>query len=307
MIWRWASGVVMAAVLLGVSPGAAQEILLLFDPDGEIKTLGTNELTPPVWMAVISNREGAQLLVEAGEPIFRDDDPHPLGVVRAVTPVGLTVALSQGGREIRVPPGRSLPGAGELVFRDAALVQTLEYRHRVVDRGSRKVLAGELYLVGLRGKRAILQRDTEPPPSPTEIMEKRLAAIQIIQAAPRVWEVNARDVQAAMESGEAIFNHALNESRVDISRAHGIGLELKTPIADVRVDRSGFLITSPNLASRAGLQVGDRILGVNGMPIDGYGGLVRAYRHIKNDSSIRTVSLTIERNEQPLTFTYRVR
>jgi S1-C subfamily serine protease len=138
-------------------------------------------------------------------------------------------------------------------------------------------------------------------------VEQRLAAIQLNQVMPLVWEVDAKDVQAAMESGEAIINNALSQGRVNASIAGGMELEVRTPIADVRVDRKGFLITSPNLARRAGLQVGDRILGLNGLPIDGFFALLRAYRSIKNDSSTRTITLTIERNEQPLTLTYKIR
>jgi membrane-associated protease RseP (regulator of RpoE activity) len=258
-------------------------------------------------MAVVADEKGTRFLVEGGDAIFQEGDSHPVGVVRAVRPVDLSIVLSQGGREVRVLPGRPIPGARGLIVRDVVLVTTLEYRHRLVDRGSRKTLGGDLYLIGLRGTRAILQRDVDPPSPPTAPMEQRLAAIQIVQVAPRVWEVNARDIQTAMDSGEALINRALNESRMDISRTYEIGVELKTPLADVRVDRRGFVVTSPNLASRAGLEVGDRILGVNGMPIDGLGALVRAYRGIKNDPSIRTVHLTIERHEQPLTLTYQAR
>lgn len=301
----------MTAMMWGTFLGSmfvfAQEIPPLLEPEREVRTLGVTEFPVPIWMAVISDGPGARFLAREGEPIFRSGDPRPVGVVRTVTAAGLTITLSDGGRVVRVLRGRPIPGAQDLVLRDRFLVKTLEYRHRVVPRTSRKILEGELYLVGVSGTRAILQRDTDPSPPPMELTEQRLAVIQIVTTGPRTWEVNAKDFQIAMESGEAIVTRALKESRIDLSRDWGVGLEVKTPIADVRVDSRGFLITSANLASRAGLQVGDRILGVNGVPIAGYGGLVRIYRQIKNDSSIRTVSLTIERNQQPLTLTYRVK
>jgi hypothetical protein len=268
-------------------------------------------------MAVISDGKGDRFLVGLGDPIFRGRDPYPVGVVQSVTPVVLFITLTEGGQVVRALPGRPIPGIRELGLVETVLVKTLEYRQRTLDRGSRKILDGEQYLVGLYGARAVLQRDTDPGsspaafiaplPSPTEVMEKRLAAVRIVETGPGTWDVNAKDVHTAMESGEAIINRMLSESRLDISREQGIGLEVKTPLADVRVDRRGFLITSPNLASRAGLQVGDRILGVNGMPIDGLLGLVQAYRRIRDDASLRVVNLAIERNQQPLTFTYRIR
>ena len=307
MLWVAVLFALTLGAFLDVSPATAQDIVLVFESDEVKRTVGTNEFVHPVWMAVVADGQGARILVGNEDPIFLDRDPWPIGVVRKVGPDGLSLTRIEGGRMIRLTPGRSLPGTKDLVFREAVLVKTLEYRHRVLGRGERKLLDGELYLVGLQGTRAILQRDIDPPPSPTELMERRLAALQIAQAGPRVWEVNARDIQAAMESGETIMNHALGESRIDISGTRGIGLELKTPIADVRLDRRGFLITSPNLASRAGLQIGDRVLGVNDMPIDGFGSLFQAYQAIKRNSAIRTVTLTIERSEKPVTFTYRIR
>jgi hypothetical protein len=44
-------------------------------------------------------------------------------------------------------------------------------------------------------------------PPLTELMEKRLAAIRVVQAGPQKWEVNANDVRTAMESGEKIVNY----------------------------------------------------------------------------------------------------
>jgi hypothetical protein len=307
MGWLCTIIVVTLVVLVGASSAPAQEIPPLFASGEETSSLGTNEFPRAVWMAVISDEKETRFLVQGGDPIFREGESHPVGIVRAVTPVDLTLALSRGNQEVRALPGRPIPDVHGLALRDVILVKALEYRHRLVDRGSRKTLGGELYLIDLEGTRAILRRDVDRPPSPTALMEQRLAAIQIVEVAPRVWEVNAEEIQNATGSGEAILKHILNESGLTISRTHGIGLEIKTPIADVRVTRRGFVITSPNLTRRAGLQVGDRILGVNGIPIDGYGDLVRVYRSIKNDSFVRTVDLTIDRHEQPLTLTFRVR
>ena len=39
-----------------------------------------------------------------------------------------------------------------------------------------------------------------------------------------------------------------------------MSLEVKAPLVHGRFDNRGFLITTPNLARRAALQVGDRIL-----------------------------------------------
>jgi membrane-associated protease RseP (regulator of RpoE activity) len=114
-------------------------------------------------------------------------------------------------------------------------------------------------------------------------------------------------VQVAIESGEAIAVQSLRDGNVGLSLGAGLGVEVKSPLADVRVDPRGFVVTSPNLASRAGLQVGDRIVEVNGTPIDGIGSLIRAYQQVKGNASLGTVRVTVERNDQPITLTYRIR
>lgn len=318
---RWLSifTFVMLGILLSGLNASAKGKPHVPGSDGPTTILGTSEFSPAAWMAVISDKQGIRFLVGVGEPIFHGTDPRPVGIVQGIVPDVLTMTRTTKGNGVCVAPGHRLPNAGDLTFRGVALVKTQEIRHRVVGPGSRRILDGELYLVEIRGTRAIVQRDVElpsttaqptsapQPPSPTALMEQRLAAIRIVQAGPRRWEVNAKDVRTAMESGEAIINNVLTNSRIDISLDRGVGLELKTPMADVRVDNKGFLITSPNLASRAGLQVGDRILEVNDTPIDGLGALVRAYRKIRSDSSIQMVNLRIERDAQPLSFTYRVR
>lgn len=319
-MYRWLAA--FTFVMLGILPsGLAASAKGIPPPpgsDGQTTILGISDFSPPAWMAVLSDPQGIRFLVGAGDPIFHSRNPRPIGIVQSVLPDGLTMTRAEGSG-VCVAPGHRLPDAGELIFRGVTLVKTQEFRHRVVGRGSRRILDGELYLVEVRGTRAILQRDVElpstmaqptsapQPASPTALMEQRLAAIRIVQAGPRKWEVNAKDIRTAMESGEAIVNYALAESRIDISRDRGVGLELKTPLADVRVDSQGFQITSPNLASRVGLQVGDRILQVNDTPIDGLGALVRAYHKIRSDFSIQTVNLRLERDAQRLSFTYRIR
>ena len=48
-------------------------------------------------------------------------------------------------------------------------------------------------------------------------MEQGRQSIPLIETTPGVWEVSARHVQEAMQSGEAILNETLRQSRVDSS------------------------------------------------------------------------------------------
>jgi membrane-associated protease RseP (regulator of RpoE activity) len=306
MVTRLAIAGALVAALI-VPRASAQDAFWVSEAEGKTTVLGTNTLLRAAWMAVIADAQGHRILVGAGEPIFYGRDPNPIATVRSVAVDALNLEPVAGGRAVRVLPGKSLPGNQGLVFRDALFVKTVEYRHLAVPHGTPKTLGGELYLIGFRGTRAIVQRDVDPPQSPMTPLVQRLAAIPIIEAAPRVWEVSTRDVQVAMDAAPAIMADALSRSRVALSGENGMALEVKTPVAEARLDRRGFVITDPNLASRAGLMVGDRILQVNGTAIDGFGSLIQVYQTIRNSPSVRVVEVLIERNQKPVPLTYRFR
>lgn len=298
---------VALGLLLSVSSSLAQDILPVIESQHHTVILGISKLPRPAWMAVIENGQGARFLLGSDDPVFRGGNSRPAATIRILGPDTISLTRAEGGRAVRLTGGQPLPGVPDLVFRETALVTTLEYRHRIVDRGGERTLNRDFYLVEVRGTRAILQRDVKPPPSPTELMQERLAKIPIVETAPRVWELRSQDVQVAMNSGEALIAHALRNSQLDLSGQGGLGLDVKTPLADVRLSGRGLLVTSPNLARRAGLEVGDRILQVDDVPIDGMGALYQAYRRIKSNPLVTTIQVIIERGQQPLTLTYRVR
>jgi hypothetical protein len=192
-------------------------------------------------------------------------------------------------------------------LQDLVRVTALEYRQRVLPREARKTLRGELYFVGLTGSRAILQRDVDPPPSPLELLVRRLEDVRVAQVGPGTWEVNAGQLFDTVRTGESAIWDTLRTSGMELSAGGGIGLDIKTPVMDAKVDRQGFVIASPKLAERAGLRMRDRILSVNDIPIDGFSTLVQVYQQIRTSPDLRTVRVVVERNAAPLTLTYRLR
>ena len=285
----------------------AQEILPTLLPVEEVKTLGANEFARPEWMAVLTAGEGASVLVGVGDAVFPEGASAPLATVRAVSPVHVDVRPVGTGRDVRVFPGRSLPRAPAVRLQDLVRVTALEYRQRVLPREARKTLRGELYFVGLTGSRAILQRDVDPPPSPLELLVRRLEDVRVAQVGPGTWEVNAGQLFDTVRTGESAIWDTLRTSGMELSAGGGIGLDIKTPVMDAKVDRQGFVIASPKLAERAGLRMQDRILSVNDIPIDGFSTLVQVYQQIRTSPDLRTVRVVVERNAAPLTLTYRLR
>ena len=267
---------------------------------------GRSDFSQRVWMGVISVPGGARILVGKGDPVFREADPFAVGVIQSVTPVSLTIRLYRDGQDARAFPGRPIPGAPDIAVVDVIPVHGIDYRSRLIPIGAERLLGGEWYFIGVEAGRAILQRDLDSSLLAVQA-QQQLDTIPVVQVEPRTWEVSASDAQAAMESGEAIMNNAVRSGQLGIGLGEGLAVDVKTPLADVRIDKRGFVITTPNLAGRVGLQVGDRILAVNDRPIGGFGDLVGAYYQFKAMSSIRTVQVTIERNEVPITLTYRIR
>ena len=296
-----------ATLLLMEAPAIALDTAYLLHYDSTITLLGASEFPRPVWMAVFSDEEGSRFLVALDEPLFQMHQPQPVGLVRGIDSEAVMISLPGARRTVRVVPGGAIPGATDLTFRGAIQVRSIEYRKRVIPPDEKRHRDGDLYLVEVRNTRAIVQRDSELPVSPTSAQEQRIAAISLVQTGPHTWDVKAKDVQVAIESGEAIAVQSLRDGRVGLSLGSGLGVEVKSPLADVRVDRRGFVVTDPNLASRAGLQMGDRILDVNGVPIDGIGSLIRVYQQVRNNASLGMVSVTVERHDLPVTLTYRIR
>lgn len=272
-----------------------------------MQTLGVNEFARPEWMAVIAVGENARVLVGVGDAVFQDGASSPLASVRAVSPVHLDVRPMGTDRDVRVFPGRSFPGAPALRLQDLVRVSAVEYRQRVLPREAQKRLRGELYLVGLRESRAILQRDVDPPPGPLELLARRLEAVRVTEVAPNTWEVNAGQLFESVRAGESVIWDTLRTSGLDLSVGGGIGLDIKTPVVDAKVDRKGFVVADPKLAERAGLRMRDRIVSVNDIPIDGFSTLFRVYQQIRTSPDVRTVRVVVERRTASLTLTYRLR
>lgn len=77
--------------------------------------------------------------------------------------------------------------------------------------------------------------------------------------------------------------------------------------SDGVLSAKGFTVTAPKLAARAGLEVGDTILSVNGQPVDCFANLYRIFRAVRQDPGLGTVQVELERRGTRLTKSYRIR
>jgi membrane-associated protease RseP (regulator of RpoE activity) len=256
-------------------------------------------------MAVAADPLGVRILLGAGDPIFPGADPKAAAVVCEVGPVALTLRLD-GGRLARAFPGRPIPGGTGLALEDIVRIATIEHQRRVVPTPAERVLGGELYLVAIDGAHARLRRDVDAAALVARA-RRFLETMPIARPGPDVYAVGAADARAASAAAATLLTHTRSFGGIGLGPDWALGVEVRTPLADLQADRHGVIVTNPNLASRAGLQEGDRVLTVNGSPVDSLGGLLQIYLRLRAEPATRPMEVTIRRAGAEKTLLYLVR
>jgi membrane-associated protease RseP (regulator of RpoE activity) len=184
-------------------------------------------------------------------------------------------------------------------------------------------------LLDIQAARATLEVDISPPRPETALRPSQkpgalaagnqplalrrkldaslLGRVRVTESAPDTYEVRARDLQDVLDHGGQVLAEAWPTVRPLVSLRDGVTLQVQSPIADGMLGPRGFRVTSPNLAERAGIEVGDVILSVNGQAINGFVDLYRLYQKVKRDGTLSLIELKLERQGMPITNTYRIR
>ncbi len=222
-----------------------------------------------------------------------------------------------GGKAIPGVPGQRLSGIRELTG--------IEYRY--VLRAGRP--DPEPRLLAIRGALGVLEVDIAPsipavaavpreettaraPVAPLPTGDRKLDAtvlgrVRVTPTARDTYDVRSADLQQALDHGGQVLAEAWPKIWPTVSLQRGVGFQVQSPVADGILGPRGFQVTSPNLAERAGIQVGDVILAVNGQPINGPGDVFQLYQQVRRDPRLSLVTVTLERQGQSVTTTYRIR
>jgi len=134
-----------------------------------------------------------------------------------------------------------------------------------------------------------------------------LERVRVEPTGPNTYGLNAADVQWALEHAGQVLQEAWGTVRPLVSFQEGLRFRIASPLADGVLGAGGFQVHSPKLAERAGLMAGDIVRSVNGRPVNGFPDLFRLYQEVKRNPQLSAVEVSLERQGQLLTKTYRIR
>jgi hypothetical protein len=268
---------------------------------------------------------GRQRLVGVGDGLGESTGAGPQWRAQQIERDRLQLLDLRTQKSVWLPVGKAVPGlVGQRLTRILELAG-IEYRY--VMRPGR--LDSEPRLLAIRDARGVLEVDVAPSapvasralpeapaagaaiaPLPTgdrKLDATLLGRVRVTPTARDTYEVRAADLQQALEHGGQVLAEAWPKIWPTVSLQQGIGFKVQSPVADGVLGPRGFQVISPNLAERAGIQVGDVVLTVNGQPVNGPGDVFQLYQQVRRDPRLNVVTVTLERQGQPVIKTYRIR
>ena len=318
-----------------VQPSGQTDKILKFGPKDEGRVQFTTEMrfSQPTRFALVRDTETGQVnLHKADDPIFLGRNPLPVGRILRVDDASLVFA-PLGGQPKEVRKGNNIPPSKRLVFLGSVILEKLRFQVRYGN--SQPAPTVGYSVVEIARRQATLQRDALPgesqfaAASPTgaqplqaqarvsdrsgAAMAKDAALVSLVNSIPirevgqNTWEVSTQDVKDASSALGQVLAEALSSARPSLTPWYGLAVTVDTSAGAGTLDRRGFLVEDPRLASRMGLEMGDRILFVNQQPVNSVGGLYRIYTNLQSDAGASEVKVLINRENAVQTLTYRLR
>jgi hypothetical protein len=281
--------------------------------------------TPQRFAVVTEVGSKRQRLYGAGDTIV---DPGHVGQGTTFQRIGRgRVQLRETGtqRLLWVVNGNLVPGFTDRRLMRTLLLKGLDYQYVLTT----NPIDSEPRLSNIREDRAVLEVDVPVPRPLTTLTSPRspgagseeeqipnlsrkldatlLGRVRVTATGPNAYEVSAGDVQEILDHGGRVLAEAWPTIWPQVSLRDGISLEVRSPVADGVFEPRGFRVITPKLAERAGIEVGDVILAVNGQAVNSFGDLYRLYQQVRQDPRLSLVELSLQRQGVPLTKTYRIR
>ena len=301
-------GPVIIAPAAGGSASGQDALVALGKPSAEIV------LSAPAWYAIVRKAPGkVRMLYARGDVVVHPQDPTRSWTLERVDAGAISLRASPRGRLSTLPAGKPIPGFPDLLFTGTVLLGQLDFRYRVVER----ILHHDPTLVSLEGSRAILDvevlQPTAPPPAPPPSPERAmldgdlLSRVRVREVGPGRYEVPAADARAVLDNAGQVLADMAPLVLPTFSLQNGLQYRITSAASDGILTGEGFTVTTPKLAERAGLEVGDTILSVNGQSVNGFPSLYRIFRAVRRDPDLQTVEMELKRQGARLVKTYKIR
>ncbi|MBI4574248.1 MAG: SBBP repeat-containing protein [candidate division NC10 bacterium] len=297
-----------------------EETIPLSQPRAEI-TFAT-----PQFFAVITDLGRKQQRLYSVGDVLADPADGGRGVkIQQIERRRLRLRDASTQRVVWVGVGDLVPGLPDRRVTGMALLGGLDYQYRV----RADSLDPEPRLLGIRGDRAALEVDVpEPKPiasvTPSHApdasgeaeqipaLHRKLDAtllgrVEVTRTGPNTYEVRGADLQEVLDHGGQVLAEAWPSVWPLVSLREGLSFQVRSPVADGVLGPGGFRVISPNLARRAGIEVGDVILSVNGQTVNHFLDLYRLYQEVRRDPKLSLIEMRLERQGVPVTKTYRIR
>lgn len=311
--------ILAAALAAGATARGPDPLVTLGDASAEIS------FPVPTRHAIVLQEPGkVRRLYARGDNVFHPQDPTRSLTVERINPGAMVFRESPRGRRRTLPSGRPIPGFPGLLFTGTVMLDQLHYRYRAVER----ITHLDPVLVSLEGSRAVLEVEVirSPAPAPAVASEVRatpapqptppartrldpalLSQVRVQEVGPGIYEVNAADVQVVLDNAGRVLADLSPIVLPALSSKTGLQYRITSAASDGILTGEGFTVTAPKLAQRAGIEVGDTILSVNGRPVDGFARLYGIFREVRRDPALHTVQVELDRRGTRLTKTYRIR
>ncbi len=295
----WGLAISAVVLLVAAGPAAGATVPGQIPPSGQASAEVRFD-SPGRYAIVLHETEKIQSLYTNGDTIFDPQDATRSLTVERVESSSMIIRAGRWGRAYTLRAGSAIPGFPGLTFTRTVLLDAVEYRYRAVDR----IVHTDPVLVALEGSRGVQEVETL---ARATLDAGTLKQVRVREVGPDQYEVPTADVRPVLDNvGRVLVDLAPTVLPI-VSLKEGLQYQITSAASDGVLTNQGFVVTSPKMAGRAGIELGDKILSVNGTPVDSLGSLYGIYRQVQRDPGLSMVRVDLERRGAHLTKTYRIR
>jgi hypothetical protein len=147
----------------------------------------------------------------------------------------------------------------------------------------------------------------KPPSDRSRLDEDLLKNVEVQDLANGQYEVNKSDFLAVLENAGRVLAELRPFVLPSFSLARGFEYQVTSAASDGVLSPKGFTVWDAKMATRAGIEMGDTILNVNGRAVDGVASLYKIYQDLRENPTVARIEVQLERAGQRLLKVYQMR